>query len=234
MTKVQNYITVSTKNLQMMVIKMIMMLVAGLLTLCTSACTGDDIVIGPYDPTPLPTALSTVPELITSLSNPDYRVRLSSIYALGNMGASAEPAIPALIIALSDDIGDVRIASTYALGKIGPAAASAVPTLVQVLRSNKYEAEAVAAAKSLGEIGDVSAVPALADVLFDQNAHISLCIEASRAIARLTGVQFPDSEPESRGYKLDDEGKPLLVIAAQEWWESEGRYMEWYDAGSDE
>ena len=48
------------------------------------------------------------------------------------------------------------------------------------------------------------------------------------------GVQFPDSEPGPHAYKLNDEGKLLLVIAAQEWWESEGKHMEWPAVDSNE
>jgi len=210
-----------------MIARLVTMLVVGLFVLCTSACTCDNVVIGPHDPTPLPTASSTMSELIASLSDPDYHVRLASIYALRDMGSAAEPAVSALIIVLSDDVSDVRTAAAYAFGAIGPAGASAVPALVQVLRSDKYGPARVAAAESLGRIGDTSAVPILAEVLWDQGAHMSLRIEVSQATAWLTGAEFPDCEPGPHAYKLNDEGEPLIVIAAREWWMSEGQYQEW-------
>lgn len=210
-----------------MVARLMIMLAVCLFALCTSACTGDNVVIGPHNPGPLPTAPSTMPDLIASLSDPDYQVRLASIYALMDMGPAAEPAVSALIIVLSDDVSDVRTAAAYALGGIGPAGASAVPALVQVLRSDEYGHARVAAAESLGRIGDTSAVPILAEVLWDQEAHMSLHIKASQAIAWLTGADFPDCEPGPHGYKLNDEGEPLIVMAAREWWMGEGQYQEW-------
>lgn len=211
--------------------------VIGILALCLNACVDRDIVIGPHDPSPLPTAPSTMPQLIASLSEPDYRVRLVATYALRNMGPAAAPAVPALIVTLSDDVSDVRVSSADALGEIGPQAAPAVPTLIEVLRSDDYVHARVSAAKALGKIGDVSAVPALADILWDQEAreaYISIPIKAAQAIAQLTGNSFPDSEPGPHGYRLNDDGEPLIVIAAREWWESEGKYQEWPSIGSDE
>lgn len=204
--------------------------VIGILALCLNACGDRGIVIGPHDPSPLPTAPSTIPELIASLSDPDYRVRLVATYALRNMGPAAEPAVPALIVTLSDDVSDIREASADALGEIGPKAAPAVPALIEVLRSDEYVHARVSAADALGKIGDVSAVPALADILWDQEAQKAykfIPIQAAQAIAQLTGNQFPDSEPGPHGYRLNDDGEPLIVIAAREWWESEGKHQEW-------
>jgi hypothetical protein len=202
-----------------------------------NACVDRDIVIGPHDPSPLPTAPSTTSELIASLSDPDYRVRLFAIYALRDMGPAAELAIPVLILTLSDDVSDIRVSSADALGEIGPKAAPAVPSLIEVLRSDDFVHARVSAAKALGKIGDISAVPALADILWDQDAqeaYISIPIKAAQAIAQLTGNQFPDSEPGPHGYRLNDDGKPLIVIAAREWWESEGQYQEWPPIGDNQ
>jgi len=204
--------------------------VLGLLALCLSSCGNGSIVIGPHDPAPLPTAPSTISELISSLSDPDYRIRLVATCALGNMEPAAEPAVPALMAALSDDVSDIRESAADALGEIGPNAASAVPALIEILRSDDSVHARVSAAEALGKIGDDRAVPALADILWDQEAeeeYISIPIKAAQAIAQLTGNPFPDSEPGPHGYTLNDDGKPLIVIAAREWWEREGRLQEW-------
>ena len=211
--------------------------VIGILILCLNACVDRDIVIGPHDPSPLPTAPSTIPELIASLSDPNYRVRLVATYALRNMGSAAEPAVPALIVTLSDDVSDIRASSADALGEIGPKAAPAVPALIEMLRSDEYVQARAEAAEALGKIGDVSAVPALADILWDQEAEEAykfIPIQAAQAIAQLTGNPFPDSKPGTHGYRLNDSGEPLIVVAARGWWESEGKFKEWPAVDSDE
>lgn len=200
-----------------------------------NACMSSDIVIGPHNPSPLPTAPSTMPELIISLSAPDYQVRLSAICALRDLGPSAESAVPALIVTLSDDASDIRIASAEALGEIGPKAALAVPTLVERLRLDDSVHTRVSAAEALGKIGDTSVVPVLASILWEQETretYISIPIKAAQAIALLTGNQFPDSAPGPHGYKMNEEGVPLIITAAQKWWESEGQYQEWTPTGS--
>lgn len=202
----------------------------GMLILSLCSCGKRDIMIGPHDPAPLSTAPSTVTELVVSLSDPDHRARLAAIYALRDMGSAAEPAVPALIAALSDTVSDVRVAAADALGEIGPKAAPAVPALIEVLRSDDFVHARVSAAEALGKIGDVSAVPALADILWDQEAReedISIPIKAAQAIAQLTDNSFPDSGPGSHGYRLNDDGEPLIVIAAQEWWQNKGMHQEW-------
>lgn len=204
----------------------------GVLALCLNACVDRDITVGPNDPSPLPTAPSSMPELIESLSDSDYRVRLAATYALKDMGQAAEPAVSALIVALSDDVSDVRASAADALGEIGPRAAPAVPALIEVLRSDDFVHARAEAAEALGKIGEVSAVPALADILYDQEgqeAYSFILIKAAQAIALLTDNSFPDSEPGPHGYRLNDDDVPLIVIAAKEWWENEGQYQEWPD-----
>lgn len=200
------------------------------MALLLSGCASCAVAIGPHDPSPLPTAPSTIPELIESLSDPDYRVRLVATGALGEMGTAAEQAVPALIVTLSDDVSDIRAASAEALGEIGPASAPAVPALIETLRSDEFAHARANAARALGKIGDTSAIPALAETLWDsesQETYPFVPINAAKAIAWLTNKPFPDSEPGSHGYALDDDGTPLLVLAAQDWWESEGQYLAW-------
>jgi HEAT repeat protein len=201
------------------------------LAMCLSACADDGIVIGPHDPSPLPTAPSTMPELLASLSDSDYRVRLVAVAALRDMGPAAKPSVPALIVTLADNVSDVRVVSAEALGAIGLEASSAAPSLVNALRSDEHGAVRAAAAEALGKIGDACAVPVLAEALWNQE-DVSVRIKAAQAMAHLTGSQFPDSEWGAHGYKLAENGEPLLVITAQEWWREEGELQTWENCDS--
>lgn len=210
--------------------------VVGMIAFCLSGCLSRSVVFGPHNPSPSPTAPSTIPELIESLSDPNYQVRLVATYALRKMGGAAEQAVPALTATLSDDVSDVRASAADALGEIGPGAALAVPALIEILRSDDFVHARTSAAKALGKIGDTSAVPALAEILWDQKAQEAykfIPINAAKAIAWLTDNQFPDSGRGSHGYRVNDDGEPLIVIAAREWWEREGQYQEWPSAGGD-
>lgn len=215
----------------------VLLTIIGIFALCLSACSENGLVIGPHDPSPSPTAPSTLPELIESLSDSDYRVRLAATYALRDKGPTAKQAVPALITALSDEVGDVRASSADALGEIGPKAASAVPMLIGVLQSDEFAHARAEAAEALGKIGDPGAVPALANTLWDQEAqeeYSFILIEAAQAIARLTDNSFPDSEPGPHGYRLNEDGIPLIIIAARKWWETEGQYQEWPPVSSND
>jgi HEAT repeat protein len=142
------------------------------------------------------------------------------------MGPAAEPAVPALIVALADSVSDVRVVSAEALAAIGLGASSAVPALVNALHSDEHGAVRAAAAEALAKIGDACAVPELAEALWSQE-DVSVRIKAAQAIAHLTDNQFPDLEWGAHGYKLAENGEPLLVITAQEWWREEGESQAW-------
>lgn len=192
-----------------------------------TACANEIIIVGPNDPSPLPTAPSSLQELVISLSSADYRVRLAAIYALSEIGPSAEPAVDALTQNLSHDFSDVRVASADALGAIEEGAKSAVPALIKMLCFDEYVHARVSAAKALGKIGDTSAVPFLADILTNTENYKHLSIASAFALAQLTNQAFPDSQPGTHGYQLNENGEPLLVIAAREWWQKKGQYQDW-------
>lgn len=170
----------------------------------------------------VPTAPSTLPELIASLSSGDAAARIVAAEALTTMGPKAEPATLALIDNLSYSASGVRESAAQALGAIGPAARSAVPRLSTLLLTDLVNVRR-AAAIALGRIGDISAVPALANGLNDKSIGVS--IEMAKSIAILTNREFP--ELNSTSYSVDENGVPLLVKAAQEWWTNEGKYQNW-------
>jgi len=79
------------------------------------------------------------------------------------------------------------------------------------------------AAEALGKIGDISATPALAQGLNDEDNVVG--IECAKLIAAVTVQQFPDMN--GTGYSLDENGAPLIVTSAKNWWDREGRYKSW-------
>jgi HEAT repeat protein len=139
------------------------------------------------------------------------------------MGAEAEPAISALTENLYyDGPYRVRKAAATALGDIGEPSKPAVPVLIAVLLTDFVHVQC-SAAWALGEIGDTSAIPALAIALQDDDMDTR--IEAAEALALLAQQDFPDID---RGvYVLNEEGEALLVVAARKWWNDEGRNHTW-------
>lgn len=170
-----------------------------------------------------PTPPTTLPELIASLTSDNDVARIVAAKVLADMGPKAEPAVFALIQNLSyQGNSEVRESAARALGAIGPAAKSAVPQLTRLLLTDFVNVQS-AAAVALGQIGDTSAVPALAQGLNDR--YIEVSIDSAESIAILANQEFPDFN--STSYSLDENGVPLIVKAAQEWWRHEGQYRNW-------
>ncbi len=183
---------------------------------------------------PPPTLPSTItlPELVQLLYSEDEAVRIQAAQKIAERGKEADAAVPALVSNLVQENVWVRQAAAEALGAIGAGAEHAVPSLVRVLLGDEWVGARKAAAIALGQIGEVGAVPFLALALGGQK-YDTLPILSARAIAQLTGNQFPDSEPGPHGYQLNEDGQALIVLAAREWWEKEGKYQEWPGIGCD-
>ncbi len=190
-----------------------------LLLLCLTGCF-------PTQGSEYPTPPATLPELIAVLQSDNEAAHITAALALGNMGAKAEPAVPALIKTLRSDRYEVRRVTADALGKIGPGAWQAIPALIDTLQNDDGIQIRRNAAKALGAIGDTTAVPALASILYKQDALDDkiLAINSAMAIARITGEI---SGADSIGYGANAKGDSLLVIAVREWWEKEGQFKEW-------
>lgn len=183
-------------------------------------------------------AVAAIPALIQNLHYERHHdVRRAAAIALGELGSEARSAVPALTDVLqSYDAVPVRRAAADALGRIGDS--SAVPVLASIL----YEEVIEGTCEEL-----VSRYPD--DCRLDSNSRSCSCggeigrtmghgdeglmVEAAVAIALITGEKFPDADS-SGGYRLDEDGVPLIITAAREWWESEGQYQKWPAINSDE
>lgn len=126
-----------------------------------------------------------VPILINSLSDEDYHVRLSAAECLNWLKANA--AIKPLLVLLNDESDAVRHPVIDFLGQFEDK--QAVEPLIEMLKvSNSYTRGL--AARSLGYIGDHAALPAL-EQLVSQNdiapflAGYSVKDAAAKAIARI-------------------------------------------------
>lgn len=198
---------------------------------CSSASSTNIYVERVITPTPDlnfersidPTPPGTLPELIASLASDNAVARIVAAKVLADMGPKAEPAVFALIGNLSYQTNsEVRESAARALGAIGSAAKSAVPQLTKLLLTDFVNVQS-AAAVALGQIGDTSAIPALAQGLNDR--YIEVSIESAKSIAILANQEFPDFN--STSYSLDENGVPLIVKAAREWWMHDGQYQNW-------
>ncbi len=179
--------------------------------------------MAPPDCVPTDAAPRTLSELIQDLQEENYCVRRSAALALAEMGEEASSAVPELTRLLySDGPWELRSAAAFALGEIGSASKPAVPVLIAALLGDFVHVQS-AAADALGKIGDRSAVPALALAL--RTDQTESAIDAAEALAILTGQEFPGlGRP---AYELNEESLPLLVVAAQQWWDQTGRFESW-------
>jgi HEAT repeat protein len=130
-----------------------------------------------------PDAKAAVPALMDALSSKQSALRLSAVYALGEIGPDAKM-VPALTDLLNDDEAHVRAAAATVLGKIGPEAKAAVPALVTTLKDLDAEVRE-AAAGALGLIGPEakSAVTGLVELLKDKEGKVRFA--AADALLRL-------------------------------------------------
>lgn len=214
--------------------------------LMTTACSSFSTSIGTPTSRLLPT---TVPELaaLVARESAEGPPPIDAIRALGDMGPAAAPAVPVIIPALEyyEDRGSTISAAAQALGKIGPPAAPAVPGLVKVIltlnqgTSMETQLALTDAVVALGRIGPLAApaVPTLAQQLHSSNEGVALY--AAWSIAQITQNEWPDAERQvtyvsgipsldgSASVEKNRDGECLIVIAAREWWTTEGKHQEW-------
>jgi HEAT repeat protein len=113
----------------------------------------------------------SVPILRAGLRSRKTATRSGCAFALGVLGAEAEPAVPELVqLVQHDSEPKVRSTAVAALGAIGPAAREAVPALARCLKDPDRMIE-YQATQALAAIGPED-VPALVELLKDENARV--------------------------------------------------------------
>ncbi len=141
---------------------------------------------------PLPRSAAAA--LAEALRRRRYAIGLQeTAWALGAMGAEAEPAVPNLIAALGDEDAYVRMLAASVLGQVGPGARTAIPALTRALVDPKDDVRATAAF-ALGQVGSEArpAVPALVKLLADPDPIVRW---ASLTALRMLGPAANEAVP---------------------------------------
>ena len=112
-----------------------------------------------------------LPDLITTLEDPNPRIRLRAIRPIVAMGKVASDAAPGLAQCLKDEDPHVRQWAAVALGQIGPAAAGGGPALIATLKDPE-PAVRQASAAALGAIGTPEAIEPLQAAALDSNLAV--------------------------------------------------------------
>ena len=202
-----------------------------ILTVVTSGCINETQYAG--TPTLIaerelrPTPASTLPELIENLSSDEILARVVSAYALRDYDPDeVAVAVPKLVKNLYYDYTEVQLSAAFLLGWLGSRARQAVPDLIATMENNENAADVrYVTASALGEIGDDSAVPALAKQLYqDSEFSFHLQINCANSIAILANQKFRDAGSTANHFSDDI---PWIVTDARSWWEQTGQYQEW-------
>jgi HEAT repeat protein len=121
-----------------------------------------------------------IPKLLPLLEHPDAGVRQGAIWALSNMGRSAESALPALLPRLKDAAAEVRMVAAWAMGELSGSTAAILVHLRPLLKDSDFRvrAEAVQAfsnhpdADDLRSVEDHRAVADLIPLIDDPHALV--------------------------------------------------------------
>ncbi len=174
-------------------------------------------------PSPLPTP-SSFNAAINYVQSSVAEERIVGMWAILNYRSRASEAMPFIIQNLHyEPTSDVRSNAARVLGALGPTGGAGVPDLINALKNDNSINVQIDAANALGHIGDKTAVPVLAQKLYEDN--MDLAIYSAKSIAAITGEDFPDARSNG-GYRIEG-GVPLLVSAARQWWETTGQYQDW-------
>jgi HEAT repeat protein len=112
-----------------------------------------------------------LPDLITTLQDPNPSVRLRAIRTIVAMGKVASDAAPGLAQCLKDSDPRVRQWAAVALGQIGPAAAGGGAALIGALKDPEPSVRQASAA-ALGAIGTQEAIEPLQAAATDANLAV--------------------------------------------------------------
>jgi hypothetical protein len=194
-------------------------------TLALSGCVKSNSVgTSPVELEASPVATpSTFRQALVYMKSQSSDERILGMGAMLNYPDKSQEALPIIVENLYyQENSDVRSAAARVLGELGPLATAAVSDLLTVMQSDSSSDVRIDIAISLGNIGDRRAVPALASNLEKDNNFAAF---SAKSISQITGENFPDSN--SSGFRLNDAGIPLIVIAAREWWNNAGQFEDW-------
>jgi len=158
-----------------------------------------------------PDAVDAVPEIIQAMHDEDSRVRGDSISTLASIGPGAVAAVPDLIQFFQNKDEWFRCDAAYALSNIGEGAQESIPVLIAEIESNgKCLRTTAEALERFGKMA-ASAVPALINLLNNQNAEIR-----EQAVKSLGSIGEPaiDAVPALIN-ALNDENDDIKCRAAE-------------------
>ncbi len=125
--------------------------------------------------------------LLRAMVDPEQKVRLAVIHALGQLTDTGRPEVPGLIRALDDTVSTVRVAAVAAL--LGKKDSRAVVPLMSLMRDSSSDVRQ-AAARALGAMGDAGAGPVLVAALEDRSdSVVSAAMNALAALAYRPAVE---------------------------------------------
>ena len=112
-----------------------------------------------------------MPALMELVKDKDANVRQAAASVLGSIGIEAKAAVPTLTDLLHDNDVQVRQAAAFALASVWPKAKIAIEALTELVKGKdtKWEGRHKAA-MALSEMGP-AAVPALTELLANENAE---------------------------------------------------------------
>ena len=133
-------------------------------------------------------SFETLPQLLTALDSPDWKVKVIAAHTLGLSGIRSRPAIPALSNLIQDENADVRFAAAQALGGIGTEAV--VPALTEALQDpdENVRVSAAAAFQNIGSAANLAKAELIA-ALWDGNWFVK-----NRAAATISKLGLNTSD----------------------------------------
>jgi HEAT repeat protein len=115
---------------------------------------------------------TAIPKLLPLLEHPDAGVRQGAIWALSNMGRSAESALPALLPRLKDTAAEVRMVAAWATGELSGSTAAILGHLRPLLKDSDFRVRAEAVQAFSNHPDANRAVPDLIPLIDDPHALV--------------------------------------------------------------
>lgn len=169
-----------------------------------------------------PTIPSSVSGSSPLLDSPDYEVRISALRALiANQEENTDIVVSELVQGLQDPVPDVRLVAIAGLRNKHYGMQDPVSGLVQILATDPSYVVRYSAAEALGEIGNLTTVPYLAQSLSDP--EIAVQRHSAEAIIKLL-----KSSKSLAGSVIPHHGSlDGVVDDVSKWWLAEGQYLDW-------